>query len=502
MSLLKHGSYASLGQFISEVVGFATAIILVRGLTQSGYGRFTYVIGLTSVFVLFTSLKIPPLYNRFIPTFGSRGEGAKSKYLVIKTLKLATGLSVIGSFAFFLYIAYADIIVGESWFLVLIFSSIVLIKTLFSFLNQILSGYQIFKERALVDVVQNVSQLILLLILFIAFKLATITALLAILAGIALSVILGLYFLVNSNAWAVQPEETDVWGLYREYSLPLLPEGVFKKLLGFGPIYILTVVLGFSSLGAWQVAFKLGTAITLIQAPFKAPLTPKIAEIDSRGHELTEVMEYYYRYALMVTVPFVAGGLVTGDKLVKFVFTHKYVESILPFKIMLFYFAIMLFNGFTARYFLGRGLSRHYTAQKGLKVALLLPGVLIGAYFAGLPGAAIAYVCTISIVFLVSFGLVLRREKFRFRLELEYVYKPLVATGMMSAVVYLLYPFVRIWWSLLLLIGLGAVTYFLSLLFTGYLNDRDFELLEDAFGGVAPLRRVIEYLKILNGMLY
>jgi lipopolysaccharide exporter len=234
-----------------------------------------------------------------------------------------------------------------------------------------------------------------------------------------------------------------------------------------GYVLVMGRLLDASAMGLFSVAKEVGSTVpnTLI-----APLNRAVMPGYSRMAHDPDLLRDGYRSMLglvaLVTVPASAGVAALAALIVPVALGPKWQSAVPLLGILSLAGITRSLTASTISVHYATGQPRQQTLTTGIQALTVLPAVLAGVYFFGLPGAAWAYLLHSVLLFLpVCYVILFRTTPIRFADTWRPLWRPLSAAALMYA---LLKPLSDAWavpgtWAalprLMLLAVLGAVVY-------------------------------------------
>jgi len=248
------------------------------------------------------------------------------------------------------------------------------------------------------------------------------------------------------------------------YGLHAAGSGIFDFITKNAPTLIIGSSLGVTVLGYYSIAMQfIRVPDMVISGPIYLPVFTAVAQYD-RSTNPTPIVMRGLRGLVMILAPIFCGLAMTAEPVVHLLFGAKWADTA-PILALLtpcgFFLCIYSFAG---AIFMGIGRSDYQLKLMMLMCVLLTAGTLIGAGFGG-PGVALGLSVGAAIAvpfYLETLAKELHISKSAIGREIA---PPLIATGMMAAVLSLLTTMEssEIWVQLATMISVGVLTYLVVL---------------------------------------
>lgn len=399
---------------VKVLSGLIFYIVIVRMFNTSSVGAIALLLAILGFFNIVFSLGFGSAAQHFTSFYIGRGDYASAAKVSYKLIKYGFTISIIGftvlfSLSQFLAVTFLH---SSSYSELVRWLSIVLLGyLLFTILNGTLLGLQRFKLSASVNIVIWVFYYFgsLSIVYFIHSLYALIAGWsIGIFMGVAVELFLVLKFLARFN----DKSNTLSGQVMMRYSLPVL----FSGLISYGAVYsdrfVVAGLLSLSSLGVYNFALLVSSAMGFIAAPFNNILLAKFSE--SFGRDEKESIAVNVRTSsLLLTSLYVPGALgiaVLSPVILGLLGGSKYVAGAFPLSIIMF-----ISSFFIAQNILMQAIASVkrtgvflYSSTAALSSNVVLSIILIPHF--GLIGAALGYSSVTVVTFLVLY-LYARKER-------------------------------------------------------------------------------------------
>ncbi len=260
----------------------------------------------------------------------------------------------------------------------------------------------------------------------------------------------------------------------------------FALLVGFSAIYnridvlLITFLKGYEQTGYYTAAYKIFDLLGFFPSVVSYTLFPFFAGLMSKN-ALAEVklnLEKYLKLMLLAALPLAVGGSVLSAKLISLVAGSEYAAAA-PVLAVLIWAPAILFIYIPANSLVISQLTKKALLVTGLNVIVNTLGNLLLLPRFGIIAAAAMTVVSEALQGVFYFYFI-RKNIVAFSFKGLW-FKPTLAALVMGLI---LWPFRNA--SLLFTLPLGALSYFVMLLFTGFIGKADFVMAKQLFkpGGV------------------
>jgi len=473
-------SFISLG--VSRIGALIFTIILARFLMPEGYGIYSLVLSTTMIFCTFADLGINNALTKYISSsLVKNKKKVPVYYKYLLKIKLILSLSVSILLLILAYPLSFYIFKNSALFLpFLVASFYVFILALDGFYTQIFysiekSQYVSFKE-SIAQILRVV--LVLLVFYFIASSYYII--------GVFFSLILVHLFILFLILFYLKKLVPD---LYKKSEVGIDKKRV-RRFIGFLTIasistifffYIDSIMLGLflsvKYVGYYRAAFSLVFGITGFIAFPNAILLPIYSKINK--FEIEKVLNKVFRLIAILAIPSSFGFLIFGRYFIKLFYGSSYLSSSLPIYFLAFLILPMVAVSNLVLFFSAKEKAQIFAKLVIITVILniLLNVILIKSFLIISPlwataGAGIATVVSWYFYFLISFYI--SKEKFNLNISLKSITKPLIASLIMTGILFYLLSFIKEMTIILgiFLILLALLIYFiLMILIKGIIKE-------------------------------
>lgn len=388
----------------ANLAAFATSIFIGRYLEKIEFGKFVFIFAFISIFDVFTDLGLSQLATREV----SRDKESAARFLVnISFLKI---ILCIATIIFIWAAARALKFAGDIKLGLLIVGSAVLIESFGRFFGYLFNAFERMEYSA---VFSFLLKLITLAGIFFMVKLQR--GLISIYAVYFLSAIIftAISFIFLKRRFIPATTRLD-FAFCRKILLKSLPFALFAL---FWIIYsridvtLLKMMKGEEATAVYGAASYILMALMFIPANLSTALFPVFSRLYHNSAEREKFFQYYQKsffYLLVLALPMAMGGVLLSREITLLIWTNKYIESALAFKILVLRTAIQYLTTILTILMLAADRQALVTAFIFITVAfnIALNLMLIPAY--SYIGASISALASMLLYFILFFAYVSR----------------------------------------------------------------------------------------------
>lgn len=342
-STARNAFILSVGDFIYNAVLAVGAIAIARLLGSEGYGIYslTFVVPLT--LYSFINLGLDTATTRFTKLYlverrFGMAVGAVRTSLILKGL-----IGVIGSSICFLYARpLSTLLIGRPELdrYVMFASITIILESLYTSLLSIFIGFEEVWRSSAIKVAYSISRTAIAIAL-LAVGLQVPGAIAGYLAGLTLSVSIGLLFLASITRRATYKDSNGaaIGGLYiaRElvlYSLPLYTASLVNSATVLYQNILLAYTLTNAEIGGYRALLNLQTLVLVILNPITVSLLPMFTNMSSSGggEKLSTVLARSNRYVAAIVVPLTLLSTVYSQEIIYVLYgtEYRFASAYLP----------------------------------------------------------------------------------------------------------------------------------------------------------------------------
>ena len=460
--IAKNVGVLGISQVITSVLGFFLLIYIARYLGEVGFGKYSFALSFTALFVIFADLGISNLIIREI----ARNKELTNEYLTnVSVIKLLLSLLTFGFIV--LTINLMDY-PQDTTYAVYLFGVYTILT---SFAQTSMSIFQAYERMEYTAVVMVIDKIILVpLVLFALFS------------GYGLIELAYVYIFVGIVAVTLsfsivlikiaKPKLTIDFSLWKTLIIGSIPFGL-NALFGVLFFKIDTVMLSVfkndAAVGIYNAAYVPLLALGIIPGVFISALYPVMSRhFVSSKDSLKTFTVLSSKYMAIIGFPIAIGCFVLADRFIALFYLDQYSGSIIAFQILALFIPLRFVSSVTGTLLTSINRQSIRTVSVGLSALfnIILNAALI-PYWSYI-GASIATVISEVFLYFVFIHFINKHYK---KLELhKHFMKPLVASLVMGGFVFYFNDV-----NLLLLVISAGLVYFVILLLlrTFTQEDRD-----------------------------
>ena len=463
---------------VKLISGLIFYIVVVRIFSTSSVGAIALFLAILGLFNIVFSLGLGSAAQHFTSFYIGKGDYASAGKVFHKLIKYGFAISIAGfivllSMGQFLAITFLH---SSSYAgLVRMLSIVLLGYLLFTILNGTLLGLQHFKLSASVNIIIWVVYYFgsLTIVYFIHTLYAFIAGwAISIFIGVAVEFIFILKFLAHFDG-----ERNPISGRsILNFSLPVLFGGIISYGAAYSDRFVVAGLLSLSSLGVYNFALLVSSAVGFISAPFNNILMAKFSESFGRG-EKESIAVNVRTSSLLLTSLYVPGALgiaALSPIILDLLGGVKYASGALPLSIIMFVSSLFITQNILIQAIASVRKTGVFlyssTAALGSNIALSI--LLIPHY--GLIGASLGYSSVTGVTFLVLY-LFSRRERI-VSFDVSGTAKIWLSAAVMFFIVHLsMEEFGTVFYMLPMYAALGALIYVSMARLMKFFNKEDRE---------------------------
>ncbi|MCM3088670.1 flippase [Bhargavaea ginsengi] len=401
-SFLKNSILNFSGNIFMIALGLISSVIIARTLGPQLQGVYTLVVLLPTMLVTFMNLGIGPatVYN-----IGSKKESIKTVIATNIILSSVIGVFSIFIGCIFIYFFKNSIFSGVPIRLLLCVLVIVPFLFLNSFLQAVYQGIQNFKRFNEIQVINKISQVILLIITLLILKLELNGALIAfIISSLFPTFLIYRYFSKDDYKFEINNFSASLAKEYFSYGSKAHLSNIVSFMNYRMDILMISLFLNPYAVGIYNVAVSIGERLWVISSPISSALFPRISSLESENDKTiltVKVTRYVFYLSLIVGVFF----FVISPWAVYILFGKEYQEASKVIRILLLGITIFAAERILSNDFAGRGKPQInlYTSLFTVLCNVIANVILIPIY--GINGAAAATSLSYSLTFLIKLTL-------------------------------------------------------------------------------------------------
>jgi O-antigen/teichoic acid export membrane protein len=421
------------------LTSLGTLIFLVLFTKTSGayaYGIWEQVNVTVDLGIAFGGLSLPYALTRFLAAKKDKQEIQEEFYSVFCVVFLAT-LAV--SFLLIIFAnSTAAAFFGGAISIVRITGVIILVWSLDWACLSLFRAFRQMKRYSIFIVADIYGQIGLITYLLLSGH-GILSVVLSILAIRAMLFFI-IFFIMKSQIGIKRPHFSRIRE-YLNFSLPTIPASISLWVVASSDRYVIGYFLGAASVGIYSAGYRLGSIILMVGMILNFVLPPTVSKLYDEG-KLDEVkthLSYSLKYFLALAIPFIFGAALVGEQVMR-IFSTPEIASQGYFIVPLVALAALLYGSqiVIAHSLILVKKTKIFGAIWTISALLnLLLNILLVPYM-GILGAAIATVVAYSLALaLITYY---SCKEFRFNIEWSFILKSIVASIIMSLVIWRVNP--------------------------------------------------------------
>ena len=391
------------GSGVQLFSGMVFYIIIVRIFNTSEVGALSLFLAIIGLFNLVFSFGLASAAQHFTSYELGRGDYASVKRTIYRILSFGVGLSVAGvltlqflageiSIIFLHSVQYTD--------LVRVLSFVLFGNIIFGILNGMILGIQQFRISAIINIFIWITYYFGAIMFAIFYRsIGTIVFgwIIGVFLGVAVESLV-IFSSVNRYLGKGKPVKSSHIVFY---SGPIVFSGIISYGAAYADRFIVSGLISLSSLGVYNFALLVASAIGFISAPFANILVPKFSEYFGMGEKwkiasMAEVsstlLSYFY-------VPSALGIAALAPIILNFLGGVQYVKGALPLQIIMVCTAIFVTQNIISQVIASIRKTKLFIYSSGFAlIANIAFSFLLIPPF-GLIGAALGYSSVYAITF-------------------------------------------------------------------------------------------------------
>jgi O-antigen/teichoic acid export membrane protein len=444
-----------------RILTFLLMIYLARRLGSLGFGKLSFAISFTSLFLILSDLGVTILTVREVARNKERGP----EY-VGNTATLKLFLSILT----FLVISISVSLINvpfDTRFLIYLIGACVIFETMGGFFGAVFQAYEKMKYTTICEFIEKVFLLSLAFVLLhLGYGLISV-GILYLFSGV-LYCLLNIGFVYRKFLRPRYRIDSRFWSKSLKQALPLAIVALISMIYYHIDIVMLGKMKGEEVAGWYGVSYHLFFALTMISGAFLSAVFPVMSRFFKESEELLKkAFHKSFKVLIGVGIPASVGTFLLSEKIILFLFGPQYQHSIAALRILSFVIVFSYLNSLGA-YFLTSINRQALTA----KIIAVTTGINVFLNFVLIPrysyiGAAYATVVS-EILFLVFFFLSARREIPS--IPLMKIVKSIISSAIMGFLIIIL---IQNDFNLLLTIAIGVIIYSFLIWITGFITKAE-----------------------------
>ncbi len=486
-STLQNSAWALSLSLLGKVGGFFFTIILARLLMPEGFGTYSLILAMATIFMVFGDLGINKVLLVLLSKNFEKKEQAQSYFKFLYRIKLVLLTSISSLFILIAYFISANYLTKSDPFLLLIFCAFyIFFLSLSRFFSSFFYIYKKVKLDFYKELIFQITRLVLIVLVFLFLDKSD--RILGIFLVLALSSMVLCFFsyIFSKKISNFSHSQDSVKKIDKKRILKLL----FYFMLGsisliiFSEIDVLMIgflVNNLTYLGYYRAYFAVVMGISGLMG-FGAVLLPIFSSFND--FRIKDVFNKVSKYVLLFSIPACFGFLVLGSYFIKFFYGDNYLPGIL-----IMYFLVFLIFSESLTYLFDTVISsqerpKFIAASLFITILLniILNYLLITTLIQKSPLLAVSGAAIATLISRYFFMFCLGAYSFKhFKIVVprSNILKPLAASIIMALQLFVLSKIfhMNLFFGIILII-LGAIFYFSLMIIFGGIVKQDKIILE------------------------
>ena len=454
-----------IAQIVISVLGFFLLIYIARFLGEVGFGKYSFALSFTALFMIFADIGI----TQFIIRELARNEKLTNEYITnVSLIKLL--LSFITFVLIILTINLLDY-PQDVKYAVYLFGIYTILTSFGLTFKSIFQAHEKLEYTAVVMIIEQIV-LVSLILFVLSFGYGLIElAYIYVIAGVV-NVSLGFSIVLMKIAKPKLTINLSLWKKFIIGSMPFALNALFAVLFFRIDTVMLSIFKDDAAVGIYNAAYIPLLAVTgILSQMIVSALYPVMSKsFISSKDSLKSLTIIASRYMAIIGFPIAVGCFVLADRFIALLYAGQYSTSIVTFQILALFIPIRLVSSITGTLLSSINRQRFRTVSVGFSAMfnIILNAIMIP--YLSYIGASIATV--LSEVFLYFCFIYFINKQYEILKLHKYFMKPFIASLVMGVFVY----FIDL--NLFLLVLLGGIVYFMVLTLLGTFTQEDKNILK------------------------
>lgn len=451
--------------------------IITKTLGAHGYGIWAQVQVTISIAMVLAGLGLLAGMLRFLPAQTNKEEIQEGFYSVFCFVSLAALIISV------IFIIFADFIAGALFngatAIVRVTGLIILVQSLDTVFLTLFRVFQQVKRYSLFMIANSYGQIGLIAYLVLNGH-GILSVVLAVLS-IQVLLLFILFFIVKAQIGIKRPHFRRMKE-YFNYGMPTIPMSMASWVTTSSDRYVIAYFLGATSVGTYSAAYVLGSIPFMVAGVLGFVLPPPLFKLYDEGRisEVKTHLSYSLKYLLALAIPFVFGAAMLAEPVLRLFSTAEIASEgypILPLVALSILFVcansvICLILGLVKKMKLVGAI---YIVAAAVNLGL---NILVVPYL-GILGAAITTLISYSLV--LGLTTYYSFKELRFSIDWRFIIKSLVASAIMSSVIWLMHPQSSL--ATIITVVVGVAVYGVALLLLKGVSKEEFKFFKQLFQG-------------------
>ena len=463
--IAKNTGVSGISQIISSILGFFLLIYIARYFGEVKFGKYSFAISFTALFIVFADIGISGLITREI---------ARNKELTSKYLTNISAIKLILSFLTFGLIILTINLMNypqDTTYAVYLFGIYMILTSFTQMFGAIFQAFERMEYNATVIVArQIVLFLVALYVLFSGHGLIVLGY--VYIFSEIICVTLSLIIVLLKIAKLKLIIDFSLWKKLIIESIPFSLNALFAMLFFKIDTVMLSVFKDDFAVGIYNAAYTPLLALNAIPAIFVSAIYPVMSRYFISSKDSLKIFTVLTsRYMAIIGFPISIGCFILADQFIKLFYGNQYSDSVVAFQILALFIPLRFVSSITGTLLTSINKQGIRAVSVGFSAFFNIILNLVMIPYLSYIGASIATVLSELFLYFIFIYFINRQYK---RLELhKYFIKPIIASLIMGGFVFC---FIKI--NLFLLITLSGLVYFMLLFLLKTFTQEDKNVLK------------------------
>jgi len=463
---------------IAAFLGYLVRLILAKNLTLEEFGLFYAVFAFLGMLGVFKSFGFDRALAKFIPEFlhKKREDHIKSSIIYVSVIQLITNSIIIAAIYFLSNFLAVHFFNSSQASIVLRLMAIAFFID--SFVLVLKFSFQGFKKMLFFSGIDLVRMLLLVIIIFIGFRLqfGLLSPIIAyITVPLALLFIFGFVLIKKVFPEFIKSQfifNKNLLKRISKYSIFVMATGTGAIIIGYTDIMVLTFFAGLKEVALYSIALPTARILMYIPNAIGNVLLPLTSELwTKRKLTLLRVgMESVYKYSMIIAIPLAFIMFSFTDLIINVLFGKSYILATNTMKILSIGMLFLALHRVNVNFFSGIGKPQLHSKIVYSAAVFNLIANLILIPILGIIGAAIT--TTVSYFIMMFIGLAKIRKFIKIILPIKIWVKTLIAGIILVFVIGFLKKaiFLNVWLETVIVLIISGIVYILLLFLLKVIN--------------------------------
>lgn len=446
---------AGVAQLVTSLKGLILLPILTKTLGAELYGIWALILVTVSLLMPLALLQLGFAMTRFLAAEKDKEKISKGFYSIFAASSFTA--FVLSFLIFILAEPLAVAIFGgaDATYFVRIAAFLVLLMTLDQVIIEYFVAFRQMGRYAVFRILQTIGEIALIgyLVLSGYGLFGAIVSLLVVKV-----IVFATGVLVVGHEVRISRPSISVIKSYLPFSLPLIPTTLCIWIVTLSDRYVIGYFMNVEAVGIYSAAYGLGSLVAFFFAPLSTVLLPTITSLyeNNKIQELKTHLKYSLKFFLMFAIPSAFGLSILSKSLLRTLTTSEFVSGYMIVSIVALATILFKCSSVSMNIVVLHKRTKLIGAIYAISAAINMAMNIILVPIIGILGAAIATLITF-LTHLIAVSVISFRS-FSFDIDLKFIIKSVISSGVMGAIILKLNPLGAI--NILISIGIATVVYF------------------------------------------